>query len=116
MSDKNRSKRARMVAGLSAGQAAKILGWNVSDIAAVEAADGLDGHTAELLADIYHVRPEWLCGEVPLRDYVSIENMKGADKLSSHDRDVLAEFAASMKRNDSVSVKDALAKVVEKRK
>jgi hypothetical protein len=111
---------ARARAGLSIGQAAKLLG---RDRAELEYAEGstlnlfcgrfgcpggqLHAHdpgdqawpSAERLAELYAVNVPWLTGDVPLRDYDAMKGVRGYDKLPDHDRDVVAEFAASLPRN-----------------
>lgn len=53
---------------------------------------------AAQLADIYGVNVEWLTGEAPQHDYEVLKGVRGADNLSAYDRDMVAEFAASMPR------------------
>lgn len=95
----NRSRRARESAGLSLGQAARLLGVPRDQIALAE---GSDAAYADFgpprLADIYGVNLDWLSGRIELCDYEPLKNLDGADKLSFRDRDQLAELFASMSR------------------
>ncbi len=96
---KNRSRAARKQAGLSVGQAARWLGMSADAVTKIEeddAAYAVADHAK--MADVYGVDVEWLAGGGASRDYDTIDRMRGADTLSFHDRDVLAEFAASMPR------------------
>jgi transcriptional regulator with XRE-family HTH domain len=96
---RNRSKRAREQAGLSLAQAAKYLGMSQDAVAHIEDSDeAYDAADKIKLADAYGVGIEWMDGSRAERDYASIDSMRGADSLSFHDRDVLAEFAASLPR------------------
>lgn len=115
----HRLKLARERAGLSLGQAAKLLGIDRADLECVEASTlnqfcgrfacpggGLHGHdiddnawtTAEQLAELYAVNVPWLLGQVPQHDYEAMKDARGYDQLTAHDRDVVAEFAASLPR------------------
>lgn len=98
MKRENRCRVARENAGLSVGQAAKLLAVDRDEILRVEVADDPDLELVQRLADLYRVRVEWLTGEVERRDYARIKRIKGADRLSFKDLDTLAEFAASMPR------------------
>lgn len=95
----HRAGRARINAGLSLEQAAKMLPWGRDRLAAIERGDVLDIDHAVALADVYHVDVRWICGLTPERDYATVDKMNGADKLTFHDRDVIAEFAASLPRS-----------------
>lgn len=96
---KNRAMRARKHAGLSLGQAAKLLNMPSTDLIAIEERDSdFSDADHERLADVYGVNVPWLKGEVELRDYASVDKIRGAAALTKHDRDVMAEFAASMTR------------------
>jgi transcriptional regulator with XRE-family HTH domain len=94
----NRSQLARERAGLSIGQAARLLNMSTSDLGAIEERATIMPDHANRLAEVYQVRVEWLAGEVELRDYSVVDGMRGADGISPHDRDVVAEFTASMPR------------------
>ncbi len=94
----HRAARARERAGLSIGQAAKLLNMSPSDLQAIEERATILPEHANRLAELYQVRVEWLTGDVDLRDYTAVDGMKGAEGISSHDRDAVAEFAASMPR------------------
>jgi hypothetical protein len=102
---KNRCRRAREIAGLSEAQAAGLLGVEQIDLAAIEFYDlafwdadrGKAPHAK--IADLYHVDVDWMRGESELRDYAAIDRVPGArDGLSFHDRDLIAEFTASLPR------------------
>jgi hypothetical protein len=94
----NRAKLAREHAGLSVGQAAKLLNMAAIDLMAIEERSTIMPEHANRLAELYRVRVEWLAGEVELRDYSAVDGFKGAELLTPHDRDVIAEFAASIPR------------------
>ena len=95
----NRSRLARERAGLTIGRAAHYLGIPSGDLLAIEERDS-DFATADhtKMCEVYGIRLEWLTGEVPQYDYDAIKAIAGADELTFHDRDILAEFAASMPR------------------
>lgn len=93
----HRYRRARERAGLTLGQAARLLGWTVVDLSAIEtAAQRVHPATETKLAELYGVNVEWLGGDKERCDYASLKDVRGYDELSFHDRDVLAEFAASL--------------------
>jgi transcriptional regulator with XRE-family HTH domain len=89
---------ARERAGLSLGQAAKLLGVTRSELLAIEEEPILSAVDAERFAELYAVNVEWVTGQAPLRDYDAMKGVRGYDNLTPHDRDVIAEFAASMPR------------------
>ena len=95
----NRSRRARESAGLSLGQAARILGIDVDQLRRVEEHDVAyaDADPARL-ADLYGVNSDWLSGRSELRDYAPLRELRGADELPFRDRDMLAELYASLPR------------------
>jgi transcriptional regulator with XRE-family HTH domain len=99
----NRTKRARERAGLSLGQAAKLLGIDREMLEEVEDAPRFEGMLLDKMVDVYQVREEWITGKVPLRDYEAVKKMvicsRNGEELSFHDRDILAEFAASIPRS-----------------
>lgn len=97
MTTLNRSRRARESAGLSIGQAARLLGVATDQLCRVEEHDAAyaDADPARL-ADLYGVNVKWLSGHAELRDYEPLKSMSGADRLTFHDRDVLAELYASL--------------------
>ena len=98
----HRYKRARENAGLSLGQAAKLLRVDTGTLEAIEA-NGANPAAIGLIAnmaDTYGVNVEWLTDEAPLHDYKTVDTMRGMDDVSFHDRDVIAEFAASLPRKD----------------
>jgi plasmid maintenance system antidote protein VapI len=94
----NRSCRARISAGLSIGQAAKLLGIERETVKEIEARDELPAQWVDRLAELYGVDPPWLTGERELLDYSVVDGMRGAENITANDRDVIAEFAASMPR------------------
>jgi hypothetical protein len=99
---KNRTKLARERAGLSVNQACKLLIVERDDLVKIEEDDVAFADTGrdliDLMHEVYGVNPQWMAGEVPQHDYAHVDKMVGADKLTFHDRDILAEFAASMQR------------------
>ena len=103
MKDQNRSDQARKIAGLSVGQAAKLLNVDRDYLLKVEDAETIDDDILPKLCDLYRVRAAWLTGEVPRRDYEAMKSAKGYDKLEFHDRDVIAEFAAMIPRNEKTA-------------
>jgi transcriptional regulator with XRE-family HTH domain len=98
--NENRCGRARQNAGLTINQAVKLLGMGRDWLIAIEAgpADAVGEHDATRLAELYRVRIEWMLGRVPLREPAMVACIKGAAKLSEHDREIIEEFAASLPR------------------
>ena len=95
----NRSRRAREHAGLSAGQAAQLLGLPIEQIHLVEDNDAAYADVGpSRLADIYGVNVEWLSGRSELCNYEALKGLANADQLSFRDRDMLAELYASWPR------------------
>lgn len=92
----NRCRLARERAGLSIGQAAKLLGIDRAELQRIEDPSRQMVERADDLAALYHVDVEWLTGHKPLRDYDAMRGVRGYDELSPHDRDAVAEFAASL--------------------
>ncbi len=92
----NRCRLARERAGLNMGQAAKLLGITRDELARIEDPARQMVERAEDLAALYHVDVEWLTGHKPLRNYDAMRDVRGYDELSEHDRDMVAEFAASL--------------------
>lgn len=91
----NRVRKARIQAGLSEGQAKRLLGVDGPTLARMEDM-AAPVENAERLADLYGCGVAWLRGEGPDRDYATIDAMKGSENLCASDRDTLAEFAASL--------------------
>lgn len=93
----HRFRLARKQAGLTLGQAALMLGTTTVHISAIEN-DQHNPSPGELknMADVYGVNVEWMMGTSEQHDYAKIDSIHGAEKLSPHDRDVIAQFAASM--------------------
>ncbi len=99
MSSRNRSQRAREQVGLTLAQASRLLGIPAMDLICVEESDSSYFDTDRgKMAEVYGVGIAWMDGEGDDKDYATIDAMRGADKLSSHDRDTLASFAASIPR------------------
>ena len=95
----NRSRRAREHAGLSVGQAARLLGLSIDQIRLIEDSDAAYADVGPpRLADIYGVNVEWLSGRTELCDYAALKELANADQLSFRDRDMLAELYASWPR------------------
>lgn len=96
---KNRARRARVTAGLSIGQAVSLLGIDRDSLLRIEEPNAVLGEEdCRKLADVYGVNEEWLCGQIELRDYDALDRIAGGRELPFHDRDILAEFMASMPR------------------
>jgi DNA-binding XRE family transcriptional regulator len=95
----NRCKVAREQAGLSVGQAAKLLGLTKAVITACEDPEAIvHWIISDAMAYYYGCSVEWLCGDGPDMDYETVKAMKGSEKLPSHDRVILAKFAASLRK------------------
>ena len=94
---KNRAKRARERAGLSVGQAALLIDLPPFGVVSIEECDS-DFAKADhaKLAEVYGVNVEWLRGDRDRCDYASIKDVPGYDALTFRDRDIIAEFAASL--------------------
>lgn len=98
----NRCKLAREQAGLSIPLAARLLDIPRYCLEALErGALDVDEAIAVQMADRYGVNVPWLLGQTPERDYAPIDRIDGADRLTTHDRNVLAQFAASMPRGEA---------------
>jgi transcriptional regulator with XRE-family HTH domain len=99
MTTLNRSRRARESAGLSVGQAARLLGVSADQVRLVEENDSAyTDFDPPRLADLYGVNLDWLSGRSELRDYEPLRNLQGVDELSFCDHDMLAELYASLPR------------------
>lgn len=75
-----------------------MLGLTVEDLTRIETSD--DAYAVadrQRLANVYGVNIEWLDDDRELRDYSAVDGIAGADRLTSHDRDIIAEFAAAMR-------------------
>jgi hypothetical protein len=96
----NRYRLSRERAGLSTGQAARLLGVTADELRAAERAEPSCTITTERLADLYGVAVEWLTGACALRDYAAIDRIPGGRELLFCDRNMLAELFASLPRRD----------------
>lgn len=97
---KNRAKIARERAGLSVGQAARLLWMLDEDVLLTEQSDVACSRYASRLADYYGVNIPWLLGEVDRCDYEALKGVRGAEGLTFHDRDVIAECLAALPRKE----------------
>ncbi len=120
MSSHNRTKKARENAGLSLGQAAKLLGVEKSVVFEAETADvaTLPSGLTTQMAEVYGVDPDWMLGVKPQHDYEAMKDARGYDELSFHDRDVVAEFAASLPKRSpkQLEAMRALGIITEEKK
>lgn len=97
---KNRCKEAREQAGLSVGQASRMLGCDIDYLNLFEQRDlSTPDGLRDRMVEVYGCSEEWLKGEGPDRDYATLKTVKGSEDLSDHDRDVVAKFIASLPRN-----------------
>lgn len=95
----NRSRRARESAGLSVGQAARLLGLPAADVSRAEESDAAYADLGPRhLADVYGVDLDWLSGRSELCDYEPLKHLHDSDRLSFRERDMLAELFASLPR------------------
>jgi transcriptional regulator with XRE-family HTH domain len=95
----NRSRRARENAGLSIGQAARMLGVEIGQLRRVEESDGAYADAdPPRLADLYGVNLEWLSGRCAQHDYERLNRWPDAAELPFRDRDMIAELYASLPR------------------
>jgi predicted transcriptional regulator len=92
----HRARRARENAGLSIGQAAKLLKMERDELIRIEETTHLECECVEQLADLYGVNVPWLLGDVDRYDYERVDALRCADKLTPEDRDVIAEFVAAL--------------------
>ena len=100
----NRSRRARVSAGLSLGQASRLTGVSLEQLGSAEENDSAYADDdAVRLADVYGVNVEWLSGRTERCDYARLKNIAGADELPFGDRERLAELYASLPRTDGRS-------------
>lgn len=107
---------ARDRAGLSLGQAAKLLGMERSELAIVEALPVVVRCAyVEKMADLYGVNVPWLLGETPRHDYEAMKDARGWDSLPQSDKDTVAEFAASLPR-DTQTAAERIAEVAAKKR
>lgn len=107
-----RYRRARELAGLSLGQAAKLLGITRDSLVIIEACPRAQSPTVNVaaMADVYGVNVEWLTGEREQYDFAAVDRMIicGVDKdgITPKDRETLAEFAASIPRKKAKTLAD----------
>lgn len=110
---KNRTKLARERSGLSVGQACKLLELERDELLRIEEADtwydAVHPSTIRAMIDIYSVKPEWMAGECEQHDYEKLKTIKGAETLSDHDRDIIAEFVAAMPTRKSKTLAEIAA-------
>ncbi len=106
--NENRCRLARERAGLSVGQAAKLLGMERDELLQIED-PATSNFPAEQLADVYGVNVEWLEGRIPQYDYLTVDRIRGSEILTGHDRDTIAEFAASMSRKPNRKLSEVMA-------
>lgn len=99
MGEPNRYTRSRESAGLSIGQAARILGSTVVALRLVERTRApYHTLTNARLADVYGCSVEWLTGQVPYLDVAAIDRIPGGRDLPYRDREALAELLGSLPR------------------
>jgi transcriptional regulator with XRE-family HTH domain len=94
----NRVRRARQRAGLTVGQAARLLGITRDELKVIESPYRQHVERAMELAQLYGVHVDWLTGKTPIRDYAAIDRIAGADRLGARERDDLAELMAASSR------------------
>lgn len=107
---RNRIAKARTNAGLSIGQAAKLVGVERSVIEEAEKANVNDlasGLTTRM-AEVYLVDPDWMLGVKPQYDREAMKEAKGFENLSTHDRDIIQEFAASLPKGNEARARELL--------
>jgi hypothetical protein len=111
----NRAKLAREHAGLSLGQAVKLLG--IAELLIIEESDSAFADLAEpdrtRMAELYGVNLEWLTGEGERYDFKAMAGVRGWDEISDHDRYVVAEFAASMPRGKAKTLAEIRNRVID---
>lgn len=78
------------------GQAARLLDVPVTALSEVETSPTITGSDLQQLAELYGVSEDWISGRVERHDYKTVDDMKGSDALTPNDRDIVAEFAASL--------------------
>jgi hypothetical protein len=110
---KNRTKLARERAGLSIGQACKILGLERDYLIGIEERDDdfeqMHPSVHRTILDRYQVNPEWLSGDREQHDYAALDAINGADRLIHHDREIIAEFMAAMPRGKNKTLAEIAA-------
>lgn len=110
---KNRTKLARERAGLSIGQACKLLELERDELVTIEDTDeafaAMHPATLRAVLDIYGVNPEWLSGEREQHDWARLDAIPGAEKLTDHDREVVAEFIAAIPRGKNKTLAEITA-------
>lgn len=114
----NRLLRARELAGLSLGQAAKLLGWAQGPLHAMELGDGAPPTEAELgrLSRLYGCSIEYLRGDPllpPPADLIAALDAKG---IEGRDRAAVIEFAQLLGgRQPQPNARERLAEVAERK-
>ncbi len=95
-----RLKLAREMAGLSQGQAAKILGWHRPTISTIEAGRRrVQAEELTVLADIYGVNVTWIMGEA-VQEEIGGKALLAArelEKLNEKDLDRLLQLISAIK-------------------
>lgn len=93
MSESNRYRRGRELAGLSIAQAARLLEISATRLAEMEAAR--DASLAQRMSDVYGASVAWLRGAEPNVPPTVLELLRD-DRLAFCDRDALLELLGSM--------------------
>ena len=95
----DRRIRARELAGLSVGQAARVLGVPLAELRAVESGQASSpALTNERLADVYGCSIAWLAGSVPQHDFAAINRILDGREMYFRDREAIAELLAALPR------------------
>lgn len=113
----NRLRRARELAGLSLGQAAKLLGWAQGPLYAMEIGEGVPPTDVDLakLAELYHVPVAYLHGAEP-KIPEALRRQLDDLEISSGDRDTVLEFAGVLSLHPpQPSASERLAAVAARR-
>ncbi|HET9893139.1 MAG TPA: helix-turn-helix transcriptional regulator [Mycobacterium sp.] len=94
---RSRLARARVLAGLSRSQAAKLLGWAQGPLCAMESGVGAPPTNAELrqLADLYGVSAAWLAGADPVVPADAARALRDAN-ITPRERESLTELLGAI--------------------
>ncbi|MFZ5727314.1 MAG: helix-turn-helix domain-containing protein [Pseudomonadota bacterium] len=100
-----RLRRARMAAGLSQGQVAKLMGMHRPTISEMEAGNRrITAEELARLAELYDAKVSWLLGEAPERAASDDPRLQLAarelGKLKPDDLDRLLQLIAALKTDD----------------